>query len=230
VSSDVKIDKIKPHLWSAVQEGEMRARFLEVYGHSVTERMLPGLKLSGDEVLKLVELDAEMAMDASCEQPNSSWCQHGTPPSGALQFAQMETNAMSFHVLGLAFAGLFHLFERQVVMVLDQLAHRFGGGVWGAKGRPTDPQLPDLRKALARIGYRLIGERSIKLDRLQLIANVVKHGGGTSLGKLARSHPDLLWGWQPGSPATTDMLGLTPELFKEFVVALALFWREFPHA
>src|SRR5258708_19230909 len=75
------------------------------------------------------------------------------------------------------------------------------------------------------------------LDLLHLVGNVCRHGDGTSLQKLAKSHPEL---WPPPisppviiddfpippPPPTIDNLSIPRALLSRFVSAIASFWDE----
>ncbi len=75
------------------------------------------------------------------------------------------------------------------------------------------------------------------LDLLHLVGNVCRHGDGTSLQKLAKSHPEL---WPPPisppviiddfpippAPPTIDNLSIPRALLSRFVSAIASFWDE----
>jgi hypothetical protein len=75
------------------------------------------------------------------------------------------------------------------------------------------------------------------LDLLQLVGNVCRHGDGTSLEKLAKSHPEF---WPPPvsppviidgviiapAPRTVDTLQIPRALLSRFVGAIVSFWDE----
>lgn len=221
-------------LIQATREGEQRARLLETYGDAVVTRMLPALKLAGAEVASYIQGDIEHAAQygegaglypeetISCERVSYSSI------SSSLSYAQMELGHLRHHLFGFAFAGLLHLFERQLAQIVDIFRHRYGSVDWGQKERPCLVEVKDLIAVLYRGGVVTLPHVRRDLNRLRLIANAVKHPG-SALVEISQRHPDLLWGWYPPMQLSTDFLNLTPELLTRFVHSLAGFWRNFPH-
>jgi hypothetical protein len=99
------------------------------------------------------------------------------------------------------------------------------------------PELDEIFKELRGISLTAFDEYK-RLNVLQLLANVCRHGTGTSLHRLASLHPEL-WardqyvrpipstpGLDPQSAFTVDNLHISLDLLKSLAAAIDSFWQE----
>lgn len=215
-------------------EGEQLAGFVERYARAVCERVLQSLSLTFEERQELIRQDLEIH-----EQINRDAWKYGlgtegygeyANPGGSFgmgfvvtNYAEMEAQVLQMHVLGLAFAGLFHNFERQVVMILHRLDHRRNRTVLCLVSEKERHNFTGYKKLLEIGGSRISG--AIGTD---IIANVMKHGSAHAIRTLHKAFPDLFW--LGSHTISIDSMLLTPDLLMSSAGSIARFWRAFPHA
>ena len=233
-------ENIPPFLLIAIpSEGELLACFVERYARATCERVLPSLALTFEERQELVRHDLEFHQQRRQEpwKYNIGAEEYGeyAYPEGSFDiglestnYAEMEANALQKHILGLAFAGLFHIFERQLVMILYRLDHRRQNTVLKLVPDKERHTFSGYKKHLAIGGYPICDTIGTDIERLRLIANVMKHGSAHSLLTLKKEFPNLFW---HGSPTVSiDNLFLTTDLLMASADSIASFWRDFPCA
>lgn len=217
------------------REGDQLAEFVERYAHAVCDRVLPALNLTETECNELRKEDEKLRAleiaSASDTLDANAWLDSGEDSEswegfGAFDYAKMEMGALYNHMLGLAFAGLFHIFERHLLVTLYRLNYRRGGDVWGTK-TPKRWSFDKYKVALEVGGYPITGEIGTYVERLRLIANAMKHASPHATQELGDAFPELFWAGDANRGL--DSLQLTPDLLRESAAALARFWREFPH-
>lgn len=213
------------------REGDQLGDFLDRYAEVICERVLRSLDLTSDERKSLIsdefELSQKFNKDAwICDEGNpEDFCNQGFSP---LHLAEMEAAHLKAHILGLAFSGLFHIFERQVIMVLKRLEFRRRGDVWASVPEKKKHTFSGYKDALEYGGYPISGDVATKVDLLRLVANIMKHGSTSSLQSLHMKFPQMFW--PGGDTLSIDMVRLTPELLVESANVVAKYWREFPHS
>lgn len=213
------------------REGDQLGDFLDRYAQVICERVLRSLDLTSDERQLLIQDEFELSQQLNKE----AWIyDNGNPEDfcnrdfGPLNLAEMEAAHLKAHILGLAFSGLFHIFERQVIMVLKRLDFRRRGDVWGSVPTNKRHTFSGYKDALEYGGYPISGDVLIKVELLRLVANIMKHGSTSSLQSLHEKFPQMFW--PGGDILSIDMIRLTPELLLESANVVAKYWREFPHA
>lgn len=226
-------------LISIPSEGNQLAEFIERYATATCERMLPSLGLTFEERQELTRLDMELHKQIRNEPWNYGGCsdsygEFGNPAESYdfgldhVKYAEMEAASLQLHILGLAFAGLFHIFERQVVMILHRLDYRRQGGVMELIPKKERHNFVGYKLALDIGGYPISGDTEIFVERLRLIANIMKHGTAGSIRALHNNFPEMFW--FGSTNLSIETMQLTPGLLTQTAVALARYWREFPHA
>jgi hypothetical protein len=217
----------------------MMANFVERYARAICERMLPALAPTFEEKLELSRQDMEFReqmRDApwNYDIGGDTYGEYGNPDGSfddgldSTQYAEMEAAALQMHVLGLAFANLYHIFERQVAMILRRFDQHRKGAVMKLVPRDERHSFVGYKKILKLGGYPICGNIGTDIERLRLLANITKHGSAHSLRTLQKEFPDMFW--QGTRELSTDMMLLTPELLLASAKSIAKFWREFPHA
>lgn len=219
-------------------EGDQLAGFIERYVAATCERMLPSLMLTFEERQELTRLDMEFHEQIRNEPwkygvSTDSYGEFGHPEASYdfgldhVQYAEMEAASLQLHILGLAFAGLFHIFERQVAMILYRLDYRRQGGVMTLIPKKDRHNFIGYKLALDIGGCPISGNTEIFVERLRLIANIMKHGTAGSIRALHSKYPEMFW--LGAHNLSIETMQLTPALLKETASALAQYWREFPH-
>lgn len=139
---------------------------------------------------------------------------------------------VSRQVLGLAVAGLYHLWERltKEFLLREFSSHSLNRGVLEKEIAKAD--FAQIVSCLRDMGWRVEAEGFYShLDRLRLIANVVKHGGETSCSTLLSQAPALFrdFGheWMNKNRGA-DCLELQRNHFDECVAAVSAFFDTFP--
>ena len=232
-------NKIEPFALIAVpREGDVLADFVERYARAVAERMLPALKLTFEEKHELIRLDMEFREQMRREPWNynigsDEYGEYANPEQSFdigldnLNYAEMENAALQMHMLGLAFAGLFHIFERQLVMILHRLDYRRRGTVMVLVPKEDRHKFSGYKKILDIGGYPITGDVDSDVERLRLIANIMKHGSAHSLRALKSSFPEMFW---HGTTAlSVDMILLSTDLLMASATSISRYRREFPH-
>jgi hypothetical protein len=141
-----------------------------------------------------------------------------------LQFTRQQ-------LLGLAAAGLYHLWER----LLKQF---FCKELWGwtfdgltINKVITPAGFPQLEERLSQFGFQL-AQQSYYADlcELRLVANVAKHGDGKSCEQLQTAAPHLFEGYNYHFDilSKADSLSLKPSDFTRYAKAVTDFWATFP--
>lgn len=224
-----KNDTIAPFsLFSIPDEGEMLASFVERYVGAICERVLPSLALTNEERQSLISLDLKYNEKNLIEEYEEF---PGLDDSvgmslDATHYAEMEFSILSWHILGLSFAGLFHVFERQLMTVLHLLNRRCKNTIFDKIPEKERHTFLGYKKILEKINYPICGSIETDIDKLRLIANVIKHGSVKSLKDLKNKFPDLFMGGI--SVVSSDDMLLTTELLLEISKSISLFWRNFP--
>lgn len=242
-----KNDTIAPFsLFAIPDEGEMLASFVERYVGAICERVLPSLALKTEEKQSLISLDLKhheekrqgfsggsIGIEEYEEFP-------GLDDSfgmslDATKYVEMEFNILTTHILGLSFAGLFHVFERQLMTVLHLLElmtvlhlldHRCKNTIFDKIPEKERHTFLGYKKLLEKINYPICGSIETDIEKLRLIANVMKHGSVKSLQKLKDKFPDLFMGGI--SVVSSDDMLLTTDLLLEISKSISVFWRNFP--
>lgn len=233
-----KNDTIAPFKLLAVpDEGEIRASFVERYVGAICERVLPSLSLTTEERQSLINLDLKYNEEKRQGFSDSSIGIEeyeefpGLDDSfgmslGATEYVEMEFNILTTHILGLSFAGLFHVFERQLMTVLHLLDHRCKNTIFDKIPEKERHTFLGYKKLLEKINYPICGSIETDIEKLRLIANVMKHGSVKSLQKLKDKFPDLFMGGI--SVVSSDDMLLTTDLLLEISKSISVFWRNFP--
>ncbi|MBS1098425.1 hypothetical protein JK191_12865 [Gluconobacter sphaericus] len=213
------------------REGDQLGDFLDRYAQVICERVLRSLDLTSDERQSLISDEFELSQQFN----KGAWIyDDGNPEDfcnlgfGLLNLAEVEAAHLKAHILGLGFSGLFHIFERQVIMVLKRLDFRRRGDVWGSVPKNKRHTFSGYKDALKYGGYPISGDVHTKVELLRLVANIMKHGSASSLQSLHKKFPQMFW--PGGDILSIDMIRLTPELLLESANVVAKYWREFPHA
>jgi hypothetical protein len=141
-----------------------------------------------------------------------------------LQFTRQQ-------VLGLAAAGLYHLWER----LLKQFVCKELRG-WTFDGRDIHEIMAaanfvGLKDFLFQFGFHLARQNYYTdLSELRLVANVVKHGDGNSCEELQTSAPHLFEGYNYHFDifSKADGLELKSADFTRYARAVTNFWDTFP--
>jgi hypothetical protein len=131
------------------------------------------------------------------------------------------------------------MWEKQIRLYLDRCAQDLEAGpaTVGRIPRADWTMLDSLFNQLRGVPLTAFEEYPI-LNKLQLLGNVCRHGGGPSLRRLIAQHPEL-WPREPNSqfslplppaPAplvrTTENLLVSLDLLQSFAAAIDSFWRE----
>lgn len=138
-------------------------------------------------------------------------------------------------VINLFAAGLYHLFEQQLLLFHRQELLSIGEN--------NNMRLLNLREAISRLLTHGINienfESWLKIDELRLVANTVKHADGSSAQDLKSRRPDLFS--RPITslvmnstitlgPVFTPLMGdsiyITQSEFKKYVSSVNEFWGE----
>jgi len=137
-------------------------------------------------------------------------------------------------VINLFVAGLYHLFEQQLLLFYRQELLRLD--------EKNNINLLHLKKAKGRLStHGIIVEKFnswSKIDELRIVANTVKHADGTSAEELKSKRPDFfskssdspVIGFSAAGPVLTPLAGdsvyITQIEFKKYVNSVKEFWRE----
>ncbi|WP_222594631.1 hypothetical protein, partial [Acetobacter oeni] len=132
-------------------------------------------------------------------------------------------------------AGMFHQWDKTVREHLErELRHDFDGdkiekAIWKAP-------LADVMDVFEQFGWPVKALPCYaKIDALQLVVNIYKHGKGRSLNQLAKAYGeyvrDPIRQWTPEGMAfglDHEWLTVTDEHFGQFANAIRDFWQEMP--
>ncbi len=141
-----------------------------------------------------------------------------------LQFTQQQ-------LLGLATAGLYHLWERLLKQFFckELRGWTFDGLTIYKIIAPAD--FRRLEELLSQFGFH-VAQQSYYADlsELRLVANVFKHGDGKSCEELQTSAPHLFEGhnYHFDIFSKADSLELKPSDFTRYAKAVTDFWDTFP--
>jgi hypothetical protein len=129
------------------------------------------------------------------------------------------------------------MWEKQIRLYLDRCAQDLEAGpaVVGRIPRADWTLLDSLFNQLRGVPLTAF-EEYLTLNKLQLLGNVCRHGGGPSLARLIAQHSEL-WYREPNSqfappvpPAplvrTAENLQISVDLLRSFAAAIDSFWRE----
>lgn len=223
-------------LTSCPRVGDLFATFIEQYARAVCNRMLPALEITEDEKVGLAIFD-QQNQSASFVDDAHSWPDGGFSNRhdigvSLLEYAQMERHNLIQHMLGLGFAGLFHVFERQVLEVLRRLNYQRNRAVLSGGDDKGRMLFEDYKGLLSRGGYPIPADIEAVLDRVRLIGNAMKHGSPDSIVRLHKRYPRLFWeGYRvkKNETPTLEFLEITRDMLLEDAKKIAEYWRNFPH-
>jgi hypothetical protein len=141
-----------------------------------------------------------------------------------LQFVQQQ-------LIGLASAGLYHLWERMLKQFLNKEFRK-----WQPPPVPSKKLFASdftyLNKVLSAFGFKMNGQSFYDdLYDLRLVTNVVKHGDGKSCEELYNRTPRLFVGMGLRSfelLSTAGELLLSAEEFERFEEGVKAFWYALP--
>lgn len=138
-----------------------------------------------------------------------------------------EQQFLRRQVLDFAFVTLFHMLERRLQKFLRDADRLYGGAILNGTRQSLD--FNAMLGVLARCGYDT-NERPFRhnLRKLNVISNVVKHGHGSSLTRIAQEFPGICIRKELDEEMTPEHLVLTPELLSELGTSVAAFWESFP--
>ena len=134
-------------------------------------------------------------------------------------------------ILGLATAGLYHLWERLLKQLFckELRGWTFDGLTINKKIAPAN--FRRLEELLSKFGFHLAQQNYYAdLCELRLVANVSKHGDGKSCEELQTSAPHLFEGYNYHFDifSKADSLELKPSDFTRYAKAVTDFWDTFP--
>ncbi|AXF05995.1 hypothetical protein [Paraburkholderia hospita] len=226
-------------MWSDIPDRRSGLDAVDAYAEAVTEKVLPlfdDLKAQGKEEDKgfqewvqseWAEFDINDDMTFRCLNEAEDY--HNTRQ--LLYF-----DAIPRQMLGLAMAGLYHLWEQLAKQIV----------YWALRSPQTDYEslsrqlskadFKALEKCLDRFTWNKDGTTFegqpfySGLNRLRLIANVVKHGRGTAARELETIAPELFNSNENSpvqDPGAVDLL-LAPEHFDAAVNSVRGFFEALP--
>ncbi len=202
-----------------------------VYVDGFSTRLLPIFDHIDDEASAAADKAWEAAMSSPASEESSDPSiyaeaaqEHGLEVYENLQFTRQQ-------LLGLATAGLYHLWER----LLKQFICKELRG-WTFDGRDihkimAQMNFSNLEGFLSQFGFQL-AQQSYYADlcELRLVSNVVKHGDGNSCDELQASAPHLFEGYNYHFDilSNADNLELKPTDFTRYAKAVTDFWKTLP--
>jgi hypothetical protein len=222
---------MEPNLYLCRRSREIALKTTSVYVDGFSTRLLPIFDHTEEEASAETEKAWETAMSSPAGDENcdlSSYAEavreYGIEVYENLQFTRQQ-------LLGLASAGLYHLWER----LLKQFFCKELRG-WTFSGREVhkliDPaNFSDLERFLSQFGFQLAKQTYYTdLCEILLVANVVKHGDGRACEKLQASAPHLFGGYRYHFDihSKSDSLELRPADFTRYAKAVTDFWDTFP--
>jgi hypothetical protein len=222
---------MKPRLNFCSMSRKIALQATGSYVDGFSSRLLPVFDHIEEEARAATEKAWEDAMSSTAFGENfdpgdlaEAVQEHGLEVYENLHFTRQQ-------LLGLAAAGLYHLWER----LLKQFFCKELRG-WTFDGRDirkimAPANFNSLEEVLAQFGFRL-AERPYYADlcELRLVANVVKHGDGKSCEELQASAPQLFDGYAYHFDISSDAdrLELTPSDFTRYAKAVTEFWDTLP--
>jgi hypothetical protein len=226
-------------MWSDIPDRRSALDAVDAYAEAVTQKVLPlfdDLKAQGEVEDKnfrewvqgeWAEFDINDDMTFRCLHEAEDY-------HNARQLLYFD--AIPRQMLGLAMAGLYHLWEQLAKQIM----------YWALRSPQTDHQT--LSRQLSRADFKALGKWLNRftwnkdgtpfesqpfypgLMRLRLIANVVKHGRGTAATELEAIAPELFNSNEISpvqDPGSVDLM-FAPENFHAAVNAVRGFFEALP--
>jgi hypothetical protein len=212
---------------------KLALRTTGVYVENFATRLLPLF----DHIEEEASAETERARDSAMSSPAADEIfdsekfaeavrEYGLKVYENLQFTRQQ-------LLGLASAGLYHLWER----LLKQFLLKELRG-WTFDGRDVREIVVQadfrwLETFLSKFGFHLTEQCYYPdLNQLRLVANVVKHGDGKSCDDLQKSAPWLFEGhiYHFDIFSKADSLELKPADFTRYARAVSTFWNTLPES
>ncbi len=156
----------------------------------------------------------------------AEWAQdHGITTYEDLYFVRSQ-------LIGLAVAGLFHLWEKFSKDMFDVEVRHVTE--LPASATIQKWQFCDIRQNLKKIGF-LIEEHIWKEIHIAgLLTNTIKHGGGRSCSQLAEIAPEFFdqdcLRWFKKTEQRVEWLKLAPEHFERFAECFVEYWKNMPRS
>lgn len=205
-------------------ECEMLARYTEAYVAAVKTQLLAALGSLDPSVHERMQDVYKAVITATGRHDNVP--DFDLALSAASDIKQDAIDDLLFvheQVLNLAIAGLYHFWERSMRRVLLR-AHRFRLPV-PSRGKIEKANMQQLLAALHATGNRQPSPELLEeFCELSLLANVVKHGAGTSLRDLAARFPERVEGEAPDRVIPESVQIFDSDLDR-FGNVVATFWR-----
>jgi hypothetical protein len=198
-------------------EGEALAQQVENYAQAVLTRVLPSLTGLTEEQMDDVMEAYNMNVDTEILRAGGD---------DLYSMLARDLGAVRHELFGLAFAGLFHLFERMLMGALRRANGRSQGRLIMESEREL--ALRQMQNVLGRGQYSIEASGfAPSFKKLRLIAGAVKHPDGRAVRELVKAFLELIR-VAPCDAMSIQSLALSEALFTELASAVASFWRNFP--
>ena len=220
-----------PDLYLCQFGRKIALRTTRAFVDGFSERLLP--------VFDNIDNDAHAAAEKAWDDAMSSPAVHDSFDPGDFAEAAQEYGLEVYEnlhfarqqLLGLAAAGIYHLWER---LLKQFLCKELTG--WIINDRPSRQTIvaanfADLEKLLSEFGFDLKQQPYYRdLTQLRLVANVVKHGDGKSCDELQAEVLHLFEGYTYNLDISSqaDKLDLKAADFARYAQAVTDFWSAFP--
>lgn len=197
---------------------------VSAYSRGFTDRVLAAFAHIEEEA----DARGDTYYDKKTNEPawDDSGPDEGEIADDAEDRSQRRYDVLAFvkhEVTGLAIAGIFHLWERLVKEFLD------GQPCRKTAKKVQEANFEKITKIIAACGWNIrIAAFYPQLERLRLIANVVKHRDGKSCNDLFAKAPDMFRPTLRKGPPRARDLELSRDDFCKAVDAVKKFFMEFP--
>ena len=136
-------------------------------------------------------------------------------------------------LIGLAIAGLFHLWEKLSKEMIDIEVRHITTKLPSSEEIAAKWKIKHIRRTLDRRGLLIDDHIWREIHIAELLTNTIKHGGGPSCSKLKNEAPELFdqhyLGWTLMEPRLEWLL-LDREKFERFSKCFLQFWQNIPRS
>lgn len=224
-------------MWSDVPDRRYGLSVVEAYAEAVTDKVLPlfeAFKAQGEEEDKSFQEWQRGEWDEFDYNDDMNFrCLFEAQEEHSIR-QTVYYDAIPRQMLGLAMAGLYHLWEQVTKQILYWALMSSHSDHESLSRRLSKADFKELAKWLNRFNWDTKGtpfegqQFYSGLNRLRLIANVVKHGRGTAARELEKIAQELFDSNETfQDPGSVDLM-LTPAHFDAAVIAVRGFFEALP--
>lgn len=219
--------QVIPRLYFDEYRRDYCTNLTEIYIAGIKERVIPNFKDYHDRADQVRDQYLQTLMEAASEATEGERIYESAFAYGFKEYC--DGIFLNHQMIAISCVGLYHLWEKLIKSFIYDESDK--DGIIYEK-QVSNWNMDDIHSCLVLFGHDIKKNQSwYNLNRLRLVANVVKHGSGMSKRRLASVWPEIV----PNKIDTNiilqfsdNELKLSEEHFDQLAHSVRLFWQEMP--